>query len=91
MKVINFYKNIAIKFTIPQQRIPKIVGKAIDNNVHFKLPVSLWIVRQVVEHGQWNNENKIKHNAVFAVQPFAIKSAAKSERELVSTNVPTDK
>ena len=44
--------------------IPIVVGNIIDIKVHFKLPVSFFIVKHVVEHGKWINENIIVQIAV---------------------------
>ena len=35
-----------------------------DTAVHFKLPVSFFMVRQVVEQGQWNREKTDMQTAV---------------------------
>ena len=48
---------------------PSAVGSRADNAVHLKLPVSFFIVRRVVEQGQWHRENSMTHRAVIAVQP----------------------
>lgn len=50
--------------------IPIIVGTAKETNVHFQLCVSFFIVRHVVEHGQWKRQNNIVETAVTQVQPF---------------------
>ena len=50
--------------------IPATVGISIDRRVYFKLPVSFFIVRQVVEQGKWQTVIIIIHTAVTAVQPF---------------------
>ena len=49
--------------------IATIVVKNIVINVHFILPVSFFIVRQVVEHGKCNKENKMVQIAVIIVHP----------------------
>lgn len=49
------------------------------------------MVKQVVEHGQWNRENRIKHSAVVAVHPLETSSVARSARELASISKPVDK
>ncbi len=47
-----FYINFAILATIKQISIPRIVGMITERAVHFRLPVSFFIVSIVVEHGQ---------------------------------------
>ena len=46
---------------------PQPVGKAMDRAVHFRLFVSLQMVQQVVEQGQWNRVNTSTHKAVTQV------------------------
>ncbi len=52
--------------------IPQRVGIAMDNNVHFQLPVSFLMVRQVVEQGKCMTVMIIIHIAVVAVHPFCV-------------------
>lgn len=40
------------------------------NKGHFIPPVSFFIVKRVVLHGKWSNENNIKLKAVTMVQPL---------------------
>lgn len=53
-----------------QDSIPNAVGIAIAKSVHFILPVSFFIVRRVVAHGQCIIENSIMFTAVIHVQPL---------------------
>lgn len=50
--------------------IAVIVGIIIPAIAHFRLFVSFFIVRNVVEHGQCNSENTIKHNATPISHPL---------------------
>ena len=50
--------------------MPHIVGIAMDKSVHFKLPVSFFIVRQVVEQGKCIIVIIIMQTAVVVVQPL---------------------
>ena len=59
-----------------QMRIPQTVGIKKERRVHFRLPVSFLMVRQVVAQGQCIRENKIVLTAVIQVQPFAVKSCS---------------
>ncbi len=54
------------------------VGSNIDVSVHLRLPVSFFIVRQVVEQGKCNTVITIIQTAVVTVQPFAEKSRSSS-------------
>ena len=53
--------------------IPQIVGIKNAIAVHFKLPVSFFIVNNVVIHGKWNIVNIITFIAVSNVHPFCLK------------------
>lgn len=57
------------RLTITQRRKPSAVGRRMAAAVHFRLPVSFLIVRQVVEQGQWKRQKIIMHTAVLKVQP----------------------
>ena len=46
------------------------VGRIKAIIVHFILPVSFFIVKQVVEHGKWNKDKSMKLIAVKIVHPF---------------------
>ena len=52
--------------------IPQIVGIKNAITVHFKLPVSFFIVNNVVIHGKWNTVNSITFIAVSKVHPFCL-------------------
>ena len=54
------------------------VGSNIEVNVHFRLPVSFFIVRQVVDQGKCNTVIIIIQTAVVIVQPFAEKRCSSS-------------
>ncbi len=45
------------KDTTVQRIIPRSVGRRMAMHIHLILPVSFFIVRHVVEHGQWNRAN----------------------------------
>lgn len=55
------------------------VGIAAARAVHFRLPVSFFMVKSVVEHGQCISEKTIKQSAVTAVHPFCVKSSRKTD------------
>ena len=57
--------NLSAFATVAHIIIPMAVGIMNDKNVHFKLPVSFLIVRQVVPHGKCIKENSITHIAVI--------------------------
>ena len=59
-----------MRLNIAQTTIPQIVGMRKASAVQNKLPDSFFIVRSVVEHGQWRIEKSIKDIAVEIVQPF---------------------
>ena len=48
------------------------VGKNIDTNVHFKLPVSFFIVRQVVPQGKCIREKIITFDNEFVVHEIKV-------------------
>ena len=69
--VVLIYKKIfTAELKSMQITIPNTVGSAAANAVHFKLPVSFFMVISVVEHGQCIRQKIIKHIAVTHVQPF---------------------
>ena len=78
-------------FVAIQTKIPKMVGINSAAKVHFMLPVSFFMVKSVVEQGQWKREKRIVFMAVRVVQPFAKKSSFISTRERLSVTVPWDK
>ena len=65
----------ATNVTSMQAAIPVSVGIRKAAAVHFQLPVSLWMVRQVVEQGQCSREKSIVHTAVSHVHPLATSSS----------------
>ena len=67
--------------------MPASVGMHHAASVHFQLPVSLRMVRQVVEQGKWNSRNSSIQSAVTGVQPFAVKISWMRLRSLVSVSV----
>ena len=56
--------------------------------VHFQLPVSFRMVRQVVEQGQCISENSTVHRAVSHVHPFCTKMLLSAIREGRSVRLP---
>lgn len=70
---------------------PITVGSSIAIPVHLKLPVSFFIVRQVVEQGQCIKKIIIVQIAVIMFQPLAIKIFLISYTFDISTNSPVDK
>ena len=71
-----------------QIKMLKTVGSITATAVHFRLPVSFFMVRIVVAHGQCKSEKSITEMAVFIVQPFAIKSSRIAETEDSSHREP---
>ena len=62
-----------------------------DRAVHFRLFVSLQMVQQVVEQGQWNRVNTSTHKAVTQVQPFYSSRPCRAESSHTSTKAPWDR
>ena len=83
-------KNFDTRFIVMQKIIPAAVGRAAASAVHLRLPVSFFIVRSVVAHGQCIMEKNITLSAVSAVQPFAMKSSYSSDRLSYSISVPDE-
>lgn len=75
-------------FTRKHRVMPQRVGRAKAKAVHFMLPVSFLMVRQVVPHGKWNRQKSIVQRAVAPVQPLAIRRVFNSKRLLKSVRVP---
>ena len=67
------------------------VGTAKETAVHFRLCVSLWIVRQVVEQGQCIKENSMVQIAVSQVQPLSTSSWRSWARSFISNILPVHK
>ena len=64
------------------------MGKIAAKAVHFKLPVSFFIVIKVVEHGQCISENITIQMAVVMFQPLSVKSVLSCNKLSYSVNVP---
>ena len=64
-------EELITRFTSTQSAAPKAVGKAAARTAQRMPPLSFFIVRSVVEHGQCSSEKIITHAAVACVQPFA--------------------
>lgn len=71
-----------------QTAIPAAVGTSIEISVHFRLCVSFFIVRQVVEHGQCSSENSMTLIAVTHVQPLSTSSCFSTLRSDTSSMLP---
>lgn len=76
---IFYYIILNIRFIIKHSDNPTTVGSSIAIIVHFILFVSFLIVRHVVPHGKWHNENIIVHSALQYVQPFSMRSIFNDE------------
>ena len=68
--------------------IPQTVGSKKERKVHFKLPVSFFIVKSVVPHGKCKSVNISTFIPVSNVHPFAIKISVILLRSSNSTNGP---
>ena len=71
--------------------MPTPVGRAMDRAVHLMLLVSLAMVRQVVEQGQWARENSMVHTAVSHVQPWSASRVFSAARFSYSTRLPVER
>lgn len=60
--------------------MPVIVGIARDKRVHFRLWVSLQMVKRVVPQGQWFRVKIMVQMAVSQVQPLATRSSLRASR-----------
>lgn len=69
---------------------PHTVGISAARAVHLTLPVSFFMVRSVVAHGQCIRKNTIVHSAVTQVQPFSVKRCCISARLQSSVRLPWD-
>lgn len=74
--------------TKKQHIIPHTVGNTTETAAHFRLPVSFFMVKHVVEHGQCIRENSTVQIAVVIVQPFATNRLRSSASDAYSVNVP---
>lgn len=61
--------NLTTVVNIKHIIMPAVVGIIMDRAVHFQLPVSFLMVKQLVEQGQCIRENIIIQAAVSQVQP----------------------
>ena len=84
-------KSIVIPWNNTHIAHPNMVGIIKERNVHFRLPVSLRIVRQVVAHGQWTNVKSITLTAVVHVHPFCTRSCFKILISLISAKLPCER
>ena len=71
--------------------IPIPVGRRKARTVHFQLPLSLWMVMQVVEQGQCTREKSMVHTAVSQVQPWAVRTYRKAFRSDSSRRLPAER
>ena len=62
-------KREAAKWMPMQHKMPSKVGRAAARKVHFRLPVSFFMVSRVVEQGQCMREKVMVQMAVTQVQP----------------------
>ena len=67
---------------------PIMVGSRKAMMVHLALPVSFFMVRQVVEQGQWNREKMAMQTAVFTVHPWVVKRDKRAFVSSISTRYP---
>ena len=74
-----------VRFTRTQSKNPNRVGMIMARAVHFKLPVSFFMVRQVVEQGQWKRQKINMHRAVFKVQPLSVSRVKRAAESVIST------
>ena len=75
-----------MQFVNIQITIPQTVGIKNEIIVHFMLPVSFFIVINVVLHGKCNTVNIITLIAVKIVQPFCLKISPSAKVSSISTN-----
>ena len=60
--------------------MPITVGVSMETRVHLRLPVSFFMVMQVVAQGQCIRENSSMETAVVQLQPFCTSSALSCSR-----------
>lgn len=65
------------------------VGMIKEMRVHFRLCVSFFIVRHVVEHGQCINEKRIVLTAVIQVHPLSVRSVFRTFKSFISRRLPS--
>ena len=75
---------------IKHKIIPVSIGNSIEYNTHLILPVSFFIVRQVVEQGKWNRVIISILTAVKIVQLFWSNKSFKNCRLEKSVIFPRD-
>ncbi len=74
--------------TIKHETMPIIVGIMNESMVHFRLPVSFFMVKQVVPQGKCMIEKIITHNAVLYVHPFASRRVFNVKNDSSSKMLP---
>ena len=83
-----YTKMFQINVVSIQVRIPQTVGMRKETMDHFKLPVSFFIVSNVVPHGKCIKVKSITLIAVSMFQPFCIKMVPMWEAYSKFTKVP---
>lgn len=83
-------KTLLILAIKKQSNMPIAVGNKKPIAVHFKLCVSFFIVKSVVEQGQCIRKNSRVHRALIGVQPLLISSALISAVSCRVTICPVD-
>ena len=86
----DFYIILIIKLTNMQIIIPVIVGIIKEKIVHLLLPVSFFIVSNVVKHGKCKDENSIVQMAVVVVHPLSINKSLRLLKLSISVIYPND-
>ena len=84
MLIAIFHTPVVIK----QITIPQTVGNRNPKAIHFQLPVSFFIVNNVVVQGKCKSVNIITLIAVRSVQPFSTKICPIVLVFSISTSVP---
>jgi hypothetical protein len=69
---------------------PKAVGRITAAAVHFRLPVSFFMVRQVVEQGKWKRIKIMVQRAVTHVQPLSVRIVRITSVLSVSISIPAE-
>ena len=69
---------------------PNSTGRIKDTAVHLSEPVSFFIVRSVVMHGEWKSIKIRTQTAVVIFQPFAVKSSRRAGAESSACGVPSE-
>ena len=68
--------------------MPITLGNRKATAVHLRLPVSFFMVRQVVEQGQWKREKIAMQAAVLNVHPWEISRDKRALLSSISTRQP---